>query len=119
MSFKSIAFPIGWAILIFGLCHLPGKDLPDIPIFGVDKLVHFGLFFILSYSIYKVPSLSDKKTLIVLLSCVILPFFYGILLELYQGAFVEDRTADPFDALANGLGAYAGFYINLIRKRRN
>ena len=37
-----------WFLIIFVLCALPGEDIPDprLNIPHLDKVVHFGMFFI-------------------------------------------------------------------------
>ena len=39
-----------WFLIIFVLCALPGEDIPDprLNIPHLDKVVHFGMFFIFS-----------------------------------------------------------------------
>ncbi|WP_228713613.1 VanZ family protein [Arundinibacter roseus] len=95
-----------WTFLIVVACTLPGKSIPNAPIIGFDKIVHFGLFFgwtLLWLLLY------PKKILIVCLSGIC----FGIFLEFYQQWLPFDRTFDWWDALADAVGVFLalGFYI--------
>lgn len=106
-----------WALLIFILCAIPGKDIPFAgiwDIFNLDKLIHATLFFI--QAILLVHGF-NKQTQIILFTknpkifAAIICIIYGGDLELMQGAFFEDRTADVYDFIANSFGAVAGTFV--------
>jgi len=70
-----------------------------------DKTVHFFFYFVfvvlwvLSFS----RQYSDKRKL--RLSVLLAAVFYGILIEICQGLFTKNRSADILDVLANSAGA--------------
>ena len=114
MFIKHTKWALLWAMLIFILCAIPGKDIPFIGIwdlFNLDKLIHASLFFI---QVVLLIQGFSKQTQIILFSrrpklfAVGLCIMYGGDLELMQGAFFTDRTADIYDFIANSLGAVAG-----------
>ena len=113
-----------WALLIFILCMIPGRDLPRISwleILAFDKFVHAGLFFVLLLLLARGLTLQQSfflrvnTALFISFSvCVI----YGGLLELLQGALFIERTADIYDFIANSFGAFIGmiFFKKLNEK---
>lgn len=70
-----------------------------------DKTVHFAFYFVfvvlwaLSFSGHY----SDKRKL--RLSVLLAAVLYGILIEICQGLFTKNRSADIVDILANTAGA--------------
>jgi VanZ family protein len=108
-----------WSLIILVLSLVPGKELPEVHIFQVDKLVHFFFFSVLmvltSYGIYKFNFL--KKTI---LGPVLVGFIYsfglGILIEILQ-QYVPGRSFSYADMLANSIGVGMGYvFFRIIRK---
>lgn len=99
-----------WILVIFILCAIPGKDIPDphLNIPHLDKLVHFGMFFILAlllaYRLDLHTSLSRKQ---IYLISVLTAFLYGGAIEILQHYFFN-RSGDVWDLLADVLGGFAG-----------
>lgn len=108
-----------WFILIFIACALPGKDIPSISfleMLSFDKWVHAGIFFVLVILLMRAvkftqPGATHIMTAVFALSIAI-P--YGGLLEIMQGTFFEERTADIYDFIANSFGALCA--VLLYRK---
>lgn len=106
-----------WAVLIFLLCSIPGKDIPGagwMEVISLDKWVHFGIFAILMIFIlhairrqYSAESWRFDGRWVWLIAVVI----YGGLTELYQHWMLADRTADVYDFIANTAGAIIGWSI--------
>lgn len=121
MLLKHIKWAMLWALLIFILCAIPGKDLPHITwleILSFDKFVHAFMFFVLCvlliWGFSKQDSflfLNSNKKIFSVTICIV----YGGLLELMQQAFFVDRTADIYDFIANSFGSFLGifFYIKI------
>lgn len=114
---------IMWASVIFALCAMPGKDIPDpgINIPHLDKVVHFALFFVMSLLIRNAFEYEAQHTLrLIRLFCIFFAFAYGGTLELLQHYFFN-RTGDWLDLLADVTGGIAGyqFYpeIKQLQKR--
>lgn len=116
MFIKHGLTPFGTAVFIAVICLIPGSGIPDAPFSGMDKPVHAFLFAILAFQTltfflkqYSVTflRLSPVK------ACVLFCTFFGALIELLQGAFVQNRSADLTDLLADILGT--GFGLLLFR----
>jgi VanZ family protein len=118
---KYNTLPILWAIIILGLCLMPGKDLPSVSIFEFDKFAHFGIYLILSLLMYygwkkQNSFLSLHQNAI--LKILIITSTYGFLVEVMQELFTADRHFDIFDALANSSGATVGcVVVNYFHKK--
>ena len=107
------ALSIGWALLILVLCSLPGQSVPDLNLFGLDKLGHFGMFFLgaLVWS----RTWPDR-----LVQILIVGLAFSVGTEVYQGlAPFLSRVADPLDVVADAVGLLAGLAVVLgLRRRR-
>jgi hypothetical protein len=95
-----------WAMLIFGLCSMPGKYIPTaswLELLSFDKWVHAGIFFVLV-------SLSCLGVIIHLQPGYLMTVFfflsvlYGGLLEIMQAKVFSQRSADWQDFVANSFG---------------
>lgn len=106
-----------WALFIFFLCSIPGKDLPSadwMSIVSFDKWAHLGVFSMLSGLILH--GLSEGKPQKIptgsrLLWWMIAAVGFGALTEAYQHYALEDRYADIFDFAANTLGVLLGLWF--------
>lgn len=112
---KNIYIASVWGIIILVLSTISGKELnklPRIPIPHFDKIVHFGLYFILSlllasgFKQMKNEFISKKY---IYLSSII-SILYGLLMELIQKFLCTDRSIDIYDLVAN----FSGILIGLI-----
>jgi VanZ family protein len=101
-----------WTFLILLACSLPGKEIPEAPLFPhFDKLVHFGLFFVWSILwLARYPS----RWLVILVSGII----FGIFIEFYQEWLPIGRSFDWWDAVADSFGAVTGTIIFLALTRK-
>ena len=105
-AFKRPALWVGvWVammLVVVAVCLGPPPRIPDLPENG-DKAEHFLTYVVLSMA--AVQLFATRRALAWAgLGLVML----GIAIEFAQGAFTVDRSADPFDALANTLGVLAG-----------
>jgi len=90
------------------LWQFPSTGAQRIP--HLDKLVHFGIFFVLAFTFHRAFLLSAKFSLLIL-AC------YGLLIELAQ-AYSPGRSADVYDWLADASGVVVYFILHhLIRKK--
>lgn len=124
MFLKHTKWAMLWALLIFILCAIPGRDIPHVSFLELlefDKLVHATLFFVLLLLLirgFKVqssfPKLSERSKIF----CTTISIIYGGSLEIMQGAFFSKRSADVYDFIANSFGCIIGiiFYDSLERK---
>lgn len=110
---------IAWIVIIFVLCAMPKEDIPDphLNIPHLDKVVHFGMFFILSllltYPLELHSSLSLKQ---IYLTAIGMSFAYGGLIEILQHYFFN-RGGDVWDLLADIAGGIAGCLCYPLAKR--
>jgi VanZ family protein len=81
----------------------------------VDKMGHFGLYFILMAVIILEHRNRFRDTRHLLLIALI-PFSFGILMELMQMALTSDRRGEILDALADSAGIVAALYLWLVFK---
>lgn len=105
-----------WALFIGVLCAIPGQDLPKSDWFELlkfDKFVHASLFAILVFLM--VHGFKKQKSDSIFFNhaglmalCISIP--YGGILELMQGAFFENRSADIYDFIANSIGCFMGLW---------
>lgn len=106
-----------WVIVIFILSSISGNSLQSIPKFNIphfDKLVHFGMYFILTIIIIWDATQNKKSSFKVFLFIVVFSISYGALMEFMQEHVFTKRSADLFDFLANSVGVLSGVFSFLI-----
>lgn len=103
--FKRIV-PIYWAFLTYILLG-PGNDRAEdwVAFEGLDKVVHFVVFAILSFSL---KAAFPKMRMIVLYIIIII---YGIATEVLQGSMNLGRSMEFADFVADLLGAITGYLL--------
>ncbi|HEX6916312.1 MAG TPA: VanZ family protein [Chitinophagaceae bacterium] len=96
-----------WLMFISVMFMLPASELPDESWFEkvyLDKWVHVVFFFILVYLFYRaLPQNRFWRIRIVILAMI-----YGILVEVSQRLFTQDRSYDYSDIIADGIGCLLG-----------
>jgi VanZ family protein len=111
-----------WASLVAVLCLLPQTAfynpgfLQKLP---VDKVVHFGMFFILSFLVWrgmrtKVTGFFNYHFLLILLILIA----YGGITELAQDWLTKTRHSEILDFLADIAGIIFGLFSYLITVKR-
>lgn len=113
---KHLHWALLWAMVILGLCLMPGRDIPSFwwtELLSMDKFVHAGMFAVLVVLVVRglrkrrpVLALRSRTVLFWSLACVA----YGGALEIMQGTLMTDRYADLLDFLANTLGCGIGWW---------
>jgi VanZ family protein len=121
-NFRSIIV----AAIIFYLSLTESSNLKaprffDIP--NIDKIVHFAMYFTFMLVLVYEHQISFKRNKNAFLIGLV-PFLYGILMEICQGLFTKSRSADIFDVLINTLGiliatALWKFFLHLQKERLN
>ncbi|HWY12971.1 MAG TPA: VanZ family protein [Bacteroidia bacterium] len=110
----SYKLAIAWALVIFGLCSMPGRFIPSVTwleLLSFDKWVHAGVFFILvSLLGISVNIHQQNKNLFYLY--FLLSVMYGGLLEIMQAKVFSERSADWFDMIANSFGCLMALLLN-------
>ncbi len=89
------------------------SSLSDIPY--IDKIAHLGMYFLLMSVIVFEHRKSIKNTEQLFLMSLI-PFFFGILMEVFQFILTSDRNADLKDVLFNSAGIIFSLLLWLIIK---
>lgn len=108
-----------WIVIIFILCAIPGEDIPNprLNIPQLDKVVHFGMFFImsalLSLTLEQHTRFTLKKIYFISIATA---FTYGGLIEILQHYFFS-RGGDIWDWLADISGAVVGCISYPLIKR--
>jgi VanZ family protein len=102
---------IGWTLLIFILCLLPGNELPRVNVPFIDKWAHVLLFAGFSFLWLCAGPATRLSRLFIILAISI---FTGWLVEYIQGNFVPGRYQDNMDTLADAVGGLAGILFFLL-----
>ncbi|MDE6452217.1 MAG: VanZ family protein, partial [Odoribacter sp.] len=105
-----IAAAVLWASVIFILCAMPAKEIPtphlNIP--HLDKIVHGGMFFVMSVLLIlpleRYTSLTKRRIYTI---AVWVAFGYGGLMEILQH-YCFGRSGDVWDLLADVVGGIVG-----------
>ncbi len=102
-------WPLAQAVLIFLLSSRPGSDYPDVPLPGLDKVVHFALYAPLGAALSY--AMGPGRGLLAWGGGVL----WGIGDEIHQ-AYVPHRSPSVGDMVADAAGAAAGVWV-LSRRR--
>ena len=81
----------------------------------MDKVVHFGMYFVLMTVIILEHRKTLKNSRNLFLSALI-PLLYGILMEIMQLTLTLSRSGDFYDALADAAGILASVLLWLLFK---
>ncbi len=90
---------LGWTIIMFIGCSIPGDGLSD-TFTSQDKVLHIGIFGLFGYLWYWV----GYRVWIVLVAGAV----YGLLIEIWQGVMPINRSFDFYDILADAVGTVVG-----------
>lgn len=117
-----LAAAIIWTAFIAVCCLVSMNKFDSVPVQGhdVDKYVHGTFYFIFTFLWFGLlkycKSYSLKKQLWIVFITAVL---YGILMEICQSLFTNDRSADVNDVIANTSGsAIAILTLWLINKKK-
>lgn len=100
--------------MIFYLSSVPGKQVPQsLSLF--DKVIHMTIYAILAALFARAVAVNNSKPWFSLVWAISLAFvaFYGITDEFHQ-SFVDGRSADLNDWIADLLGGSAGAALYLL-----
>ena len=115
------ALTVFWTGFVAYLCLVSSDKLPEVNVFKFDKLGHFTFHFILTilwFLFWKTTYKTENK--FALLKAFLFSFFFGVVIEVCQGAFTESRQSDIHDIFANSVGALtAVLFLYIIDKWRS
>lgn len=107
-----------WTAAILIALGWPSSGLPTLQIEGIDKVVHFGLFFVFALVwMVALPLRPGPRTWTVLLVGIL----FAIGTEVYQGILPTDRSPDVWDVVADVFGLCMGimlYHIIALRRTR-
>lgn len=119
--FERRIFPLTWTFLLHVALLLPNNSLDEKKLIlfpHIDKLVHFGLYFVLVagwvvfFNLKSDLTQYQKKNWNIIL--VLTAIAHGIIIEFLQGSDIIHRDFDWYDAVADSLGAAAGLITGLF-----
>jgi len=100
---------------------MPASDLSkpkliDIP--HLDKVIHFGMYLVLSFILFL--DISSKRKLIrrTLISVILATITMSGIVELIQEFWSSGRSADIFDLIANSFGTLVGFLFFILYRHK-
>lgn len=82
---------------------------------NIDKLVHFGMYFVLM-SVIIFEHRKNLKKPVNLFFLALIPLTFGILMEILQLLLTSTRSGDIYDALADAAGIIACILIWFLIK---
>jgi VanZ family protein len=121
MLFLRYCWPaILWSLIILIVTLIPGEAVPEVGIFGIDKVVHFALFgmvmLLSSIGLKKWNDITSSSTKPFLLTALY-SIGLGILIEILQ-LFVPGRSFSFADMIANSVGVGLGYLAFLFIQKR-
>jgi VanZ family protein len=117
---------LAWAVFILIITGLPGKFVPRVTSFwewvSYDKIVHIGIFAILSFLIMQgliKQYLESKRRYLFVTAAVGFSLVYGLLTEVLQANVFIGRDGNLYDFLADSAGAFCGWLIfSYVNKKK-
>jgi VanZ family protein len=80
-----------------------------------DKIVHFGMYFVMM-TVIIIEHRKNISNLLNLFLLALIPLSYGILMEILQLTLTSTRSGDFYDALADAGGVLASVLLWLVFK---
>ena len=109
-----------WLVIVLFAMLSPGDNFPStFPFPHKDKIVHFGLFFVLITLWLRVANSSQRKRKVKIFTTYLV---FGILIAIlveYLQQTVPNRSFDYYDIAANILGGAVGIICFYILYKRN
>lgn len=123
-TIKYQALTICWAVVILVLCNMPTQNITnDFSFFeGFDKIVHLGLFFVLTVLIFNGLIRQFNSYPIKIKTIILFGFgtvLFGGVTELIQLRFFTYRTGDWWDLFADTIGIAMAIFAFLFMNNKN
>lgn len=110
-----------WGVVVSILLLMPSSDFEGVPYFeGIDKMVHCGIFFVLTILIYFGNSLHYRENVNKFRSLLVVFAIVSIFAFLTEGAQMylsPSRSADWWDIFADFTGIGMAMFAYLILYR--
>jgi VanZ family protein len=106
------------ALLLLYLSLTNAEKFEKIHINGItnfDKIVHFGMYFVLM-SVIIIEHRKNIKSPASLFLLALIPLSYGILMEILQWTLTTTRSGDFYDTLSDAAGVLASVLLWIIIK---
>lgn len=115
----SVLCALWFAEVVYALLLLPPNinSKPQLSIPGADKVAHFVLFAVLTFLLVKALKERSIQVKIPVIFTVLL--FFAIATEVIQGYFLEHRTGDLWDLVADMLGVVVVLFLINFKKTKN
>ena len=106
---------IFWAVLIVLLSTMPVQRIPGTRLFDIphfDKFVHFSLYATLT-TLWLIDYFKNTYNLsaVRVVFIILISISYGAMMELVQKVFIQQRSGDWFDFLANTTGIFVALLL--------
>ena len=114
LTFKYFIPAIIWLLIITIISGYPGNQVPKIPVWQFDKLVHTVIYLELTICLlyaYHQQYINDKKRLLIVAYVVLFGIFYGAFMEILQHYIFINRSGNWYDFFANTIGSILGVFI--------
>jgi VanZ family protein len=113
IKYVAVAFQLLVTVLM--LIPTSGVSYMDIP--QSDKFLHMVIYLIL-FVVWAFAWKVNPERKWLLWTLVVLLTIYGIVIELIQDKYIDSRTADFWDVMANSVGILFGMVVFYKLKRR-
>lgn len=109
-----------WSLIILIATLIPGKAIPEVGFFQIDKVVHFFIFgvlmFLSCFALKKTNEYTGKPFRFIRVA-LIYSLALGVIIEFIQ-QYVPGRGPSVADVVANSIGVALGYAIfRLLQKR--
>jgi len=96
-----------WMAIIWIISSIPSKDLPSFSMFGIDKLAHFGVYFVwgILVNLYLKTCGAGKKVYWI----VYLMMLIAAALDEYHQKYIPGRSVTVYDFMANAAGLLSAY----------
>lgn len=117
---KLLLAAICYSVIITIALLSPTNDIQKVSIENADKVVHFGIHFlmVLLWLCYFYFRNFKQISISLIVKTLITIFIYGIIIELLQIYFDSGRSGELLDVLANSLGLIAGLITFRIFQKK-
>jgi VanZ family protein len=112
-------FSIIIALIILYLSLASSETFDKVSVLNIpllDKIVHFLMYFSLMWAIL-IENRKSLKGIKQLLIIALIPFSYGILMEIFQEIFTDSRSGSFFDIISDSAGVLIAFLLWLLLSR--